>query len=95
MACKAENHINERGWYVPHLSWEGWEEFNLAAYALRCILIWSKLPSRNQTVKPLFNADFTINRSELHRGMGAARLVRSFHFHIDQSRHCARPALPP
>lgn len=33
--CDGENHLNERGWYVPHLVWEGWDEWERACYALR------------------------------------------------------------
>jgi hypothetical protein len=38
MACDPERHLDPKGWYVPHLSWEGWEEFNYASYALQCVL---------------------------------------------------------
>jgi hypothetical protein len=88
---------NERGWRIPNTVLDGWDELNHAIYALRCVLIWSRLPSRNQAIKPLFNADFTINRSELHRGMDAARLesdMRSFHFHIARARQCPTATLP-
>lgn len=37
--CNPESHCNARGWYVPHLAWEGWEEFERACYALRRYMI--------------------------------------------------------
>lgn len=39
LECDPENHRNERGWYVPHLVWEGWDEWERACYALRRYII--------------------------------------------------------
>lgn len=84
-----------KGWVQPFTNWQGWDEFNHAAYALHCILIWRNmvLPS----AAPLFRNDGTIDRQELHRSMHGARIesdLRSFHFHIVRSRQCDRPAIP-
>lgn len=95
LSCEPESHVNERGWYVPHLAWEGWEEFNRADYALHCVLIWRRM--NVPPPGPLFREDGTLDRCQLGRGSTLARIesdLRSFHFHIAQSQQCARPALP-
>lgn len=80
LACDPGAHLNPRGWYVPHLAWEGWEEFNLAVYALRCVILWRSLNRRRGD--PL--ADIARIDSDM----------RSFHHHIATSRNCAKPLLP-
>lgn len=84
-----------KGWVQPFTVWQGWDEFNHAAYALRCILIWRDLPKIPGS--PVFREDGTINREELHKSMTGARIesdLRSFRFHIARSHRCDRPAIP-
>ena len=35
---------NERGWVQPFANWQGWDEFNHAVYALRCLMIFWRRP---------------------------------------------------
>ena len=38
--CKED----ERGFVQPFTVWQGWDEFNHAAYALRCLMLWWRRP---------------------------------------------------
>lgn len=96
LECDPENHLNAKGWYVPHLSWEGWEELNSAIYALRCVIIWKKIAQPLKKA-PLYRKDGTLSRDELHRGSTCIRIesdMRSFHAHMNRTRQCAKPNLP-
>lgn len=89
--CKED----ERGWVQPFAVWQGWEEWNRAVYALRCVMIWSgmKLPPDG----PLLREDGSLDRDQLHRGSTIARIesdLRTFRFAIERSSRCDRPALP-
>lgn len=70
------------GWLQPFANHQGWEEFNRAAYALRCVLIWSSI--EHPAPMPLFRRHGARVESDL----------RSFRFHLARSRKCDRPALP-
>lgn len=88
-------HEDARGWLQPFANWQGWDELNLAAYALRCVLIWSRLPSTVDS--QVIRDDGTIDRAQFHRSTNGARIegdLRSFRFHLERSRKCDRPALP-
>lgn len=88
-----------RGWLQPFAVWQGWDEYNHAVYALWCVILWSQI-NRNLAAgrpTPLIRKDGTLDRAELWRGMDIARIesdLRSFHFHLAQSRKCDRPRLP-
>lgn len=87
--------VDAKGWVQPFANWQGWDEFNHAVYALKCVILWSGITKPG--VGPLFREDGTIDRQELHRSMDGARIesdLRSFKFHIARSRRCDRPALP-
>jgi hypothetical protein len=82
---------------MPHLSWEGWDEFNLAAYALRSVILWKRINAKRVKAASIIRDDGTVDRAELHRSMDVARIesdLRSFRFRIARSRQCAHPALP-
>lgn len=85
---------NERGWIQPFTLQQGWEEFNTAAYALRCVILFRNI---DRTTGPIFTGDGRLDRTQLHRSMNAARIesdLRTFHFSLARSRGCDRPALP-
>lgn len=84
-----------KGWVQPFSNWQGWEEFNTAAYALYCLLIWRSIDRRS--MGQVMREDGTIDRDELHRGSAGARMenhLHSFQWHLARSRECDRPALP-
>lgn len=88
--CKED----ERGWVQPFTVWQGWEEFNRAAYALRCVFLFKSTLSPEG---PLYQADGSLNRDQLHRGSSLARIesdLRTFHCSLERSRRCDRPNLP-
>lgn len=64
LACEPERHTNERGWYVPHLVWEGWEEFNRACYALRRHMILRHLSSPVERGYALHDTRVALARSK-------------------------------
>ena len=86
------------GWVQPFAKWQGWNEWNIARYALWRVIIWTKrIREDPMRPKPLFTPDGKLNRDELHRSMDAARIesdLRSFKFHIARSGKCDRPVLP-
>lgn len=89
--CKED----ERGWVQPFTVWQGWEEWNRAAYALRCVMRFSNLPCASKG--NLFTPDGRVNRTELHIVMDAARIesdLRTFRVALARSARCDRPALP-
>lgn len=78
--------VDERGWVQPFTNWQGWEELNRAAYALRCVLLFRQIAANLTTMRPI---DW--NR------VNAARIesdLRTFHFSLARSRRCDRPAIP-
>lgn len=89
--CKED----ERGWVQPFTNWQGWQEFNRAAYALRCVILFRGFD--RDTTAPLFTEDGRMDRARMHRGMNAARIegdMHTFRFSLERSRKCDRPALP-
>lgn len=89
--CKED----ERGWVQPFAVWQGWDEFNHAVYALRCVMLFKR--TRLPPESPIFREDGRLDRDQLHRGSTLARIesdLRSFHAHIARSRQCDRPILP-
>lgn len=86
---------DERGWLRPFANWQGWGEFNRAVYALQCVMLFRRavLPPPG----PLLRENGSLDRDQFYRGATLARIesdLRSFHSHIEQSKHCDRPALP-
>lgn len=86
------------GWVQPFSVVHGWEEFNIAQWALRHVLIWHRavLPSL-PSPRPLIRDDGTLDYDQLSRGSTLARIesdLRSFHFAIERTRNCDRPRLP-
>lgn len=84
-----------KGWVRPFANWQGWEEFNRAAYALRCVLIWKTIPLPPNG--PLLREDGSLDRDQLYRGSTIARIesdLRTFKFAIARSKSCDRPMLP-
>lgn len=89
--CKEDDH----GWVQPFANWQGWQGLNHAIYALRCVLIWKRLPTA--LVGPLLRDDGSLDREQLNRGSTLARIesdMRTFHFSLRRSRQCDRPILP-
>lgn len=93
---------DSKGWVQPFANWQGWDELNHAIYALRCVLIFTKIARQQHGERePLLTEGLDgylkVNRRELHRGMDCARIesdLRTFHFALARSRKCDRPALP-
>lgn len=84
-----------KGWLQPFANWQGWDELNRAAYALRCLLIWRSIETASRG--PVFRHDGKIDRDELHRSSARVRMEndrRSFRWHLERSSKCDRPALP-
>lgn len=89
--CKED----ERGWVQPYTVWQGWEEYNRAAYALWRILLQAQRP--HAAPGNIFTPDGRVNRTELHRSMDASLLesdLRTFRFCLARSSRCDRPAIP-
>lgn len=84
-----------KGWVQPFANWQGWSEFNHAAYALKCVLLFKSFPLAPAAL--LIRSDGTLDRDQLHRGSTLARIesdLRSFRSHLAKSRNCDRPRLP-
>lgn len=75
-----------KGWVQPFANWQGWEEFNAAVYALRCVMIWRAIQKKlgGPGVDPWYHSGLARIESDL----------RTFHFALARSRKCDRPALP-
>jgi hypothetical protein len=87
---------NERGWIEPFSHVHGWAEFNFAAYALQCVLIWSR-GAEPPLPAVIADANSGLNRGQLHQWSAKARIesdMRSFNFALARSRCCDRPRLP-
>ena len=89
-----------KGWVQPFANWQGWDEWNRAAYALRCVIFWTqhrRQPHEGPLLEEGADGNLTINRAAMHSGMDAARIesdLRTFQFALARSRKCDRPALP-
>jgi hypothetical protein len=59
--CKED----ERGWIQPFANWQGWDEFNTAAYALRRLMIFWKRPRLSSI--PRIEDDLRTFHFSLHR----------------------------
>ena len=84
-----------RGWVQPFSVWQGWDELNHAAYALKYLLIWRSIERKSRG--PVMREDGTLDRDELHRAMARTRMendLHSFKWHLERSRKCDRPTLP-
>lgn len=89
-----------KGWVQPFTNWQGWEEWNRAAYALRCVILFTKVNDKRD-LGPLLKKSpdgyLIVNRPALHQSMDGARIesdLRTFYFSLARSRKCDRPALP-
>lgn len=91
--CKEDG----RGWVQPFTNQQGWEEFNRAVYALRCVMLFKRIGLPRGERRPVFTADGRVDRGELHRFTDEARIesdMRTFHFSMARSAKCDRPSLP-
>jgi hypothetical protein len=90
-----------KGWVQPFANWQGWDEWNRAAYALRCVLSYARRGAHRQVVGSVFKTGpdgcLVVDRDALHRSMDAVRIesdLRTVQFALARSRRCDRPALP-
>lgn len=75
--------VDARGWIQPFSHYQGWSEYNTAAYALRCVMTWRRF-QRRQSNDPWPNSTQVRIESDL----------RTFHYSLARSRACDRPRLP-
>lgn len=64
LECDPENHRNERGWYVPHLVWEGWGEFNRGCYSLWRYMIIRRHANETERSYALRDAHWALQSSQ-------------------------------
>lgn len=96
-----------KGWVQPFANWQGWDEWNQAAYALRSA-INSRAHLRKEglsttTCQPLpyyrpASADeWHAARAAMYHGSTLARIesdLRTVRFSLARSMRCDRPAIP-
>jgi len=75
-----------KGWVQPFALWQGWDEWNQAAYALRCAIIWRGMQKRlgGPERDPWYYSGLARIESDL----------RTVRFSLARSARCDRPALP-